>query len=99
MAQRVSLARAFAAEPRILLMDEPFSNMDLDLKTSLIGMLQKIAREHKTTIVYVTHELTEALQIADRIVELTPERNLRELDLSDRKKLALDWLSGTLGKF
>ena len=99
MAQRVAVARAFAAEPRILLMDEPFSNMDLDLKTSLIGMLQKIAREHKTTIVYVTHELTEALQIADRIVELTPERNLRELDLSDRKKLALDWLSGTLGKF
>ena len=99
MAQRVSLARAFAAEPRILLMDEPFSSMDLELKTSLIGMLQKIAREHETTIVYVTHELTEALQIADRIVELTAERNLRELDLSDRKKLALDWLSGTLGKF
>ena len=47
----------------------------------------------------MTHELTEALQIADRIVELTPERNLRALDLSDRKKLALDWLSGTLGKF
>jgi NitT/TauT family transport system ATP-binding protein len=99
MAQRVSIARAFAAEPRILLMDEPFSNMDRELKTSLIGILQKIARERNTTVVYVTHELTEALQIADRIVELTPDRHLRELDLTDRKKVALDWLSGTLGRF
>ena len=99
MAQRVAVARAFAAEPRILLMDEPFSNMDLELKTSLLGILEAIIRERKTTVVYVTHELTEALRIADRIVELTPERRLRELDLRDRKQVALDWLSGTLGKF
>ena len=99
MAQRVAVARAFAAEPRILLMDEPFSNMDLELKTSLLGILEAIIRERKTTVVYVTHELTEALRIADRIVELTPERRLRELDVRDRKQVALDWLSGTLGKF
>ena len=99
MAQRVAVARAFAAEPRILLMDEPFSNMDLELKTSLLGILETIIRERKTTVVYVTHELTEALRIADRIVELTPERRLRELDLRNRKQVALDWLSGTLGKF
>jgi len=99
MAQRVAVARAFAAEPRILLMDEPFSNMDLELKTSLLGILEAIIRERKTTVVYVTHELTEALRIADRIVELTPERRLRELDLRNRKQVALDWLSGTLGKF
>ncbi|HEY5528534.1 MAG TPA: ATP-binding cassette domain-containing protein [Thermoleophilia bacterium] len=98
MAQRVSIARAFAAEPRILLMDEPFSNMDLELKGSLIGILQMIARERKTTVVYVTHELIEALQIADRIVELTAERRLRELDLADRRKVALDWLSSSLGR-
>ena len=98
MAQRVSIARAFAAEPRILLMDEPFSNMDLELKGSLIGILQTIARERKTTVVYVTHELIEALQIADRIVELTVERRLRELDLADRRKVALDWLSSSLGR-
>lgn len=98
MAQRVSIARAFAAEPRILLMDEPFSNMDLELKGSLIGILQTIARERKTTVVYVTHELIEALQIADRIVEFTPGRRLRELDLADRRKVALDWLSSSLGR-
>ena len=97
MAQRVAIARAFAAEPRVLLMDEPFSNMDVTLKGSLIAILQGIIRERETTVVYVTHELTEALRLADRIVELTPERKLRELDLSDRGAVAREWLEATLG--
>ena len=97
MAQRVSIARAFAAEPRILLMDEPFSNMDVTLKGSLIAILQGIIKERETTVVYVTHELTEALRLADRIVELTPEHRLRELDLSDRGAVAREWLAATLG--
>jgi NitT/TauT family transport system ATP-binding protein len=91
MAQRVSLARAFAVEPRILLMDEPFANVDVDLKGSLMTILESIIRERGTTMVYVTHELPEALRLADRIVELTPEHTLRELDLSDRAVLALEW--------
>jgi NitT/TauT family transport system ATP-binding protein len=97
MAQRVSIARAFAAEPRILLMDEPFSNMDAALKGALIDILQGIIREHKTTVVYVTHELTEALRLADRIVELTADRRLVELDLSERGAVARDWLAKNLG--
>jgi len=97
MAQRVSIARALAAEPRILLMDEPFSNMDVTLKGSLIAILQGIIKERQTTAVYVTHELTEALQLADRIVELTPDHRLRELDLSDRGAVAREWLATTLG--
>lgn len=97
MAQRVSIARAFAAEPRILLMDEPFSNMDVALKGSLIAILQRIIKERDTTVVYVTHELTEALRLADRIVELTPDRRLRELDLRDREAVAREWLAATLG--
>lgn len=97
MAQRVSIARAFAAEPRILLMDEPFSNMDATLKGALIDILQGIIREHETTVVYVTHELTEALRLADRIVELTANRRLVELDLSDRGAVARDWLAKSLG--
>ncbi len=98
MAQRVSIARAFAAEPRILLLDEPFSNMDVTLKGSLIAILQGIIRERETTVVYVTHELTEALRLADRIVELSPDRTLRELDLSDRGAVAREWLATTLGR-
>jgi NitT/TauT family transport system ATP-binding protein len=98
MAQRVSIARAFAVEPSILLLDEPFSNMDAALKASLIDVLQNMIRERAITVVNVTHDLTEALQLADRIVEITPDHGLRELDLSDRRALAMDWLSTSLGK-
>jgi NitT/TauT family transport system ATP-binding protein len=97
MAQRVSIARAFAAEPRILLMDEPFSNMDLVLKGALMAILGGIIKERDTTVVYVTHELTEALRLADRIVELTPDRGLRELDLSDRAAVAREWSASNTG--
>jgi NitT/TauT family transport system ATP-binding protein len=97
MAQRVSIARAFVSEPRVLLMDEPFSNMDAVLKESLIATLQGIVKERKTTVVYVTHELPEALRLADRIVELAADHKLRELDLSDRAALAREWLAASLG--
>jgi NitT/TauT family transport system ATP-binding protein len=93
MAQRVSVARAFAVGPRILLMDEPFSNMDAELKASLMGILKGIIKELGTTVVYVTHDLLEALQLADRIVELTSDRRTREVDLSDRAAVARDWLA------
>jgi NitT/TauT family transport system ATP-binding protein len=93
MAQRVSVARALSVEPAILLMDEPFSNMDATLKSSLMVTLQQILQERTTTVVYVTHDLTEALQLADRIVELMPDKSLRELDLSDRTAVAREWLA------
>jgi NitT/TauT family transport system ATP-binding protein len=93
MAQRVSVARALAVEPAILLMDEPFTGMDATLKSSLIATLQQILRERRTTTLYVTHDLTEALQLADRIVELMPDKSLRELDLSDRAAVAWEWLA------
>jgi NitT/TauT family transport system ATP-binding protein len=93
MAQRVSVARALSVEPAILLMDEPFSSMDATLKSSLMVTLQQILKERKTTVVYVTHDLTEALQLADRIAELMPDKSLRDLDLSDRAALAREWLA------
>jgi NitT/TauT family transport system ATP-binding protein len=96
MAQRVSIARALAVEPRVLLLDEPFSNVDRSLKKSLMDILQGIIKERETTVLYVTHELTEALRLADRIVEITPKRKLRELDLSDRESVAQEWLAKTL---
>ena len=97
MAQRVSIARAFAVDPRILLLDEPFSNIDQTLKGSLMEILQSIIRERQTTAMYVTHDLTEALRLADRFVEISPERRLRELDLSDRLAVAREWLAESLG--
>jgi NitT/TauT family transport system ATP-binding protein len=98
MAQRVSIARAFAVQPSILLLDEPFSNMDAALKASLMEVLQSMIQERRITAAYVTHDLTEALQLADRIVEITPDHRLRELDLSDRRAVALQWLESSLGK-
>lgn len=95
MAQRVSIARAFAVDPRILLLDEPFGNMDAALRQSLIDVLRGMIAERHITVVLVTHELTEALQLADRIVEITTEKRLRELDLSDRKAVAMEWLSAS----
>ena len=97
MAQRVAIARAFAVEPRILLMDEPFGNVDVTLKSSLMGILESIIKERETTGVYVTHELTEALRLAGRIVEIAPDHSLRELDLSDRGAVAREWMARTLG--
>jgi ABC-type nitrate/sulfonate/bicarbonate transport system ATPase subunit len=91
MAQRVSLARAFAVEPRVLLMDEPFANVDVDLKGSLMDLLESVVKERRTTVVYVTHELPEALRLADRVVEITRDHGLRELDLSDRADVAREW--------
>lgn len=93
MAQRVSLARALAVEPAVLLMDEPLSSLDATLKGSLMATLKELLAGRGTTTIYVTHDLVEALQLADRIVELTPEKTLRELDLSDRAALARDWLA------
>jgi NitT/TauT family transport system ATP-binding protein len=93
MAQRVAVARALAVEPAVLLMDEPFGSLDIALKTSLMDMVQRLLEQRAVTGVYVTHDLTEALQLADRIVELTPDKTLRELDLSDRAALARDWFA------
>jgi len=98
MAQRVAIARALATQPHILLMDEPLANVDVELKASLLELLVSFIRKNEATVVYVTHELTEALQIADRIVEVMPDRSLRELELSDRVAVARDWLARSLGK-
>jgi osmoprotectant transport system ATP-binding protein len=66
--QRVGVARALAAEPRLLLMDEPFGAVDAIVRTALQDEIRAIHRELGTTIVFVTHDVDEALRIADRIV-------------------------------
>ncbi|SES11901.1 iron(III) transport system ATP-binding protein [Gracilibacillus ureilyticus] len=66
--QRVALARAIAPKPELLLMDEPLSNLDAELRMEMRKEIQKIHRLTKATIVYVTHDQGEALAMADRIV-------------------------------
>ena len=66
-AQRTSLARAFAVEPEIILLDEPFSSLDPPTRESLIEDLQRILKDTKTTALLTTHDRIEALRISDRM--------------------------------
>jgi NitT/TauT family transport system ATP-binding protein len=72
MKQRVALARALAPNPRVLLMDEPFAALDALTREQLYGDLQRIWRERRKTIVFVTHNVREAVCLGDRVVLFSP---------------------------
>ena len=65
--QRVALARALVAEPKLLLLDEPLSNLDAKLRESMRFEIKEIQRKLGITVVYVTHDQTEAMTMSDRI--------------------------------
>lgn len=65
--QRVALARALAADPRLLLLDEPLSNLDARLRDAMRGKIKGICKSRKLTALYVTHDRQEALSMADRL--------------------------------
>ena len=72
MQRRVALARAFGVKPALLLMDEPFASLDEPLAWRLRGRLHALWRRHRPTVLFVTHDLTEALSLADRVLFLSP---------------------------
>lgn len=71
MRQRVSIARAFAFSSRVLIMDEPFKSLDLNIKMELMKCLDTLIREEPKTILFVTHDIEEAVILGDEIVILT----------------------------
>jgi len=81
MKQRVGIARAFAVEPRILLMDEPFSALDALTRGSLQDELTAICRETHQTSFMITHDIDEAILLADKIILMTngPEAKVCEI--------------------
>jgi NitT/TauT family transport system ATP-binding protein len=83
MKQRVSIARAFASNPEMLLMDEPFASLDEQTKLTLQGELMEIWESDRKTVVYVTHSIDEALIMADRILVMAahPGRVADVIDL------------------
>lgn len=72
MSRRVALARAFALEPHLLLMDEPFVSLDAQTAARMRSLLTRLWQHRPHTVLFVTHDLREAITLADRLVFLTP---------------------------
>lgn len=79
MQQRVAIARALAMNTEILLMDEPFGAIDAKNRLSLQELVSKIYKTEKKTVVFVTHDVDEALLLADRIVFMQPKKILKDI--------------------
>ena len=72
MKQRVAIARTLATEPEFILMDEPFASLDAQTRDQLIVDLAAIASKQNTTFLFVTHDVREAIRLADRILVFSP---------------------------
>ncbi len=71
MKQRVAIARTLVNDPDVILMDEPFGSLDAQTRSSMQKFLLKIWNNHKKTIIFVTHDIDEAIFLADRIIVLS----------------------------
>lgn len=83
MQQRVQIARCLAQSPKLLLMDEPFGALDAITRQSLQDEVARLAHEHGTTVVFITHDLEEAIYLGDRVVVLAanPGRIVADIDV------------------
>ena len=82
-AQRVSLARALVAEPQLLLLDEPFGALDALTRLSMRALLLDLWREHAFGVLLVTHDVDEAVALADRVLVLEDGRVIHKLAIAD----------------
>src|SRR5699024_11367436 len=80
--QRVAIARCLVLEPKVLLLDEPLSNLDANLRMSLREEIRRIKEKLNLTVIFVTHDQEEALSISDRIAVLNGGE-IQQLDKAD----------------
>ena len=85
-AQRVSLARALVAEPELLLLDEPFGALDALTRLSMRALLLDLWREHRFGVLLVTHDVDEAVALADRVVVLEDGEVIHTLEIDDPRQ-------------
>lgn len=91
--QRVALARALVLRPRILLMDEPFGALDAQIREEMQNLLLELHRTHPCLIVFVTHDVTEALVLGDRVIVLStqPAKVAADFTISETRPRSLSW--------
>jgi NitT/TauT family transport system ATP-binding protein len=81
MQQRVGVVRALANEPDVLLMDEPFASVDAQTRMTLQEELTRIWQDKRPTVIFITHDVGEAVFLANRVVALSKGRVLEEIDV------------------
>jgi NitT/TauT family transport system ATP-binding protein len=93
MQQRVAIARALAYNPSVLLMDEPFAALDALTRDDMQRLLVEVWQETRKTVVYVTHNVAEAIYLADRVLVMSPHPGTVKLELPVRLARPRDSLS------